>query len=35
MALAATHLTLAFRGLLRRTAGEIMSPVAQMSQRIA
>jgi phospholipase/carboxylesterase len=35
MALAATHLTLAFRGLLRRSAGEIMSPVAQMSQRIA
>ena len=39
MALAATHLTLAFRGLLRRTPSEpfaeIMSPVAQMSQRIA
>ncbi|HEX4862334.1 MAG TPA: prolyl oligopeptidase family serine peptidase [Rhizomicrobium sp.] len=35
MALAATHLTLAFRGLLRRPSGEIMCPVAQMSQRIA
>jgi len=35
LALGGLHLTMAFRGLLRRTSGEISSPVAQMSQRIA
>jgi phospholipase/carboxylesterase len=35
LALGGTHLTLAFRGLLKRPQDEIMCPVAQMSQRIA
>jgi phospholipase/carboxylesterase len=35
LALGGLHLTMAFRGLLRRASGEISSPVAQMSQRIA
>jgi phospholipase/carboxylesterase len=33
--LGGAHLTMAFRGLLKRPTNEIMSPVAEMSQRIA
>ncbi len=33
--LAGQHIVMAFRGLLRRGADEIMCPVAEMSQRIA
>jgi phospholipase/carboxylesterase len=33
--LGGSHLTMAFRGLLRRQGGEISTPVAEMSQRIA
>jgi phospholipase/carboxylesterase len=35
LALAGLHLTMAFRGQLRRQASEISCPVAEMSQRIA